>query len=82
VLLGRRCSRACIAARFDVVEGYDYERSVGGSMALPADQASEIARLRRELDRRGWSATYQKSRRHLCGDAAVQFAFIEQHAPI
>ena len=29
-------------------------------MASPADQASEIAKLRRELDRHGWSARSEK----------------------
>ena len=51
------------------------------TMASPADQASEIARLRRELDPGADGARhFKKSRRHLCGDAAVKFAFIEQHA--
>lgn len=51
-------------------------------MASPADQAFEIARLRRELDRaRMERDILKKSRRHLCGDAAVKFAFIEQYTP-
>ncbi|WP_414899190.1 IS3 family transposase [Sphingomonas sp. Leaf10] len=51
------------------------------TMASPADRASEIARLRRELDRvRMERDIPKKSRRHLCGDAAMKFAFIEQHA--
>nr|WP_153006874.1 IS3 family transposase [Sphingomonas sanguinis] len=50
-------------------------------MASPADQASEIARLRRELNRaRMERDILKKAGRHLCGDAAVKFAFIEQHA--
>ncbi|WP_443026103.1 IS3 family transposase [Sphingomonas sp. PB2P19] len=51
------------------------------AMTSPADQASEIARLRRELDRARMERDIpKKSRRHLCGDAAMKFAFIEQHA--
>lgn len=49
-------------------------------MALPGDQALEIARLRRELDRTRMERGTQKIPRHLYGDAAVKFAFIEQHA--
>jgi transposase InsO family protein len=47
----------------------------------PSDQAAEIARLRRELDRtRMERDVLKKSDRHLRGDAQVTFAFIEQHA--
>ena len=51
------------------------------TMASPADQASEIERLRRELDRARMKRDILKnSCRHLCGDATMKFAFIEQHA--
>ncbi|MBB4086972.1 Transposase [Sphingomonas carotinifaciens] len=51
------------------------------TMASPADQASEIARLRLQVGPGADGARHiEKSRRHLCGDAAVKFAFIEQHA--
>jgi putative transposase len=50
-------------------------------IASPADQAAEIARLRRELDRtRMEREVLKKSDRHLRGDADVRFRFIEQHA--
>ncbi len=59
------------------------------TMASPADQASEIARLRRELDRARMerdilkkpSASLRQAQDRLCGDATMKFAFIEQHAP-
>ena len=51
------------------------------SVDSPSDQAAEIARLRRELDRaRMERDVLKKSDRHLRGDAQVTFAFIEQHA--
>ncbi|MGE7415093.1 IS3 family transposase [Methylobacterium tarhaniae] len=50
-------------------------------VASPSDQAAEIARLRRELDRtRMERDVLKKANRHLRGDAQVTFAFIEQHA--
>ncbi len=51
------------------------------AMASPADQASEIARLRRELDRARIERDILKSRRHLCGDAAVKFAISSSMRP-
>lgn len=50
------------------------------TMASPADQASEFARLRCELDRARVERGSLKNRRHLGGDAAMKFAFFEQHA--
>ncbi|WP_144423535.1 IS3 family transposase [Sphingopyxis sp. 113P3] len=51
------------------------------AIGSPADQASEIARLRRELDRaRMERDILKKAGRYLCGDAAMKFSFIEQHA--
>ncbi|MEN3233020.1 IS3 family transposase [Methylobacterium ajmalii] len=50
-------------------------------VASPSDQAAEIARLRRELDRTRMERDVLKKRdRHLCGDAQMTFAFIEPHA--
>lgn len=50
-------------------------------VASPSDQAAEIARLRRELDRtRMERDVLKKSNRHFRGDAQVTFAFIEQQA--
>ena len=49
------------------------------TMASPADQASEITRLR-QLNRGRMERDILKKAAHLCGDAAVKFAFIEQHA--
>ncbi len=40
-------------------------------VASPSDQAAEIARLRRELDRTAWERDVLKSHRHLRGDAQV-----------
>ncbi|MFC6741768.1 IS3 family transposase [Methylobacterium tardum] len=50
------------------------------ALGCPSDQADEIARLRRELDRTRMERDVLKSPRHLRGDAQVTFAFIEQHA--
>ncbi|WP_420794306.1 IS3 family transposase [Sphingosinicella microcystinivorans] len=56
-------------------------KPLSSSMASPADQASEIARLRRELDRTRMERDILKKRgRHLRGDATVKFQFIRAHA--
>lgn len=49
-------------------------------MPSPADQAGEIARLKRELDRTRMERDVLKSDRHLRGDAEMTFKFIRDHA--
>ena len=49
-------------------------------VASPSDQAAEIARLRRELDRARMERDVLESDRHLRGDAQMTVAFIEQPA--
>jgi len=45
-----------------------------------ADEAAEIARLRRENDRlRMERDILNKGDRHLCGSVAMRFRFIEDH---
>ena len=46
----------------------------------PADQAAEVARLRRELDRVRMERDIVKGHRHLLGDAAMKFRFVAEHA--